>query len=126
MKQDDLFDSRLSVHKLVEKYTAEGLLRKSGNHVRDPGRNAPIDVLTGRRGAKTIRSAAKRAVLAMELATGTDALHAYGYGWAHTGLPRRDLKEPSRPWVVTTDYARLRPPALLSDLLTPLIAGPGR
>jgi len=112
MKQDDLFDSRSSVHKLVETYTAEELLKKSGNHVREPGRNAPIDVLAGRRGAKTIRSAAKRAVLAMELdlANGklTDALHAYGYAaWAHAGLPRRDLKEPSRPWVVTTDYARL-------------------
>ena len=112
MQQDDLFSQKATVHELVEIHTAQGLLKAATNHIKEPGRNAPLDILSGRRGAKTIRTAAanaeKAAAKTLGDASQADELHAYAYAaWAHAGLPRRDLKDPSARWTVRTDYATL-------------------
>ena len=91
--QIDLFAGR-SVHELVEAHTSRDLLKVASNHIREPGRNSPIDILSGRRGARTIKSAAVRAEKALELQLGdnlpADELRSYAYAaWAHAGLPRR-------------------------------------
>jgi hypothetical protein len=109
-EQEDLFEGR-SVHELVEAHTGRELLRAASNHIREHGRNSPIDILAGRRGARTIRSAATRAERAAELLLGdsqSDDLRSYAYAaWAHAGLPRRDLQDPTKRWTVSTDYATL-------------------
>jgi len=112
MQQDDLFDRRSTVHSLVERHTAEGLLKATLGHTKTPGRNAPIDVLAGRRGARTIRSAAVRAERAAAEGFGdgreVEELRSYSYAaWAHAGLPRRALKNPSDSWTVDTGFAQL-------------------
>ncbi len=109
--QNDLFVRR-SLHELVEEHTSRDLLKVASNHVKEPGRNSPIDILAGRRGARTIKSAASRAEKALEVQLGdtvpTDDLRSYAYAaWAHAGLPRRDLKDPTKRWTVQTDYATL-------------------
>jgi hypothetical protein len=110
-KQSDLFERR-TVHELVEAHTGSELLRVATSHIPEPGRHAPLDILAGRRGAKTIRTAAARAEKTVETVLGDstqpDDIRAYAYAaWAHAGLPRRDLKEPTQRWTVSTDYATL-------------------
>ena len=109
--QDDLFGSQ-SVHELVEAHAGRDLLRVAANHIREPGRNSPLDILAGRRGSRTIKSAAARAEKAAGVLLGEDVhsddLRSYAYAaWAHAGLPRRDLKNPRQRWSVQTDYATL-------------------
>lgn len=111
-KQPDLFVSRQSVHELLEEHTGTELLRAANNHFKEPGRNSSLDILAGRRGVRTIRSAAARAErVADDLSGGvvqSDDLRSYAYAaWAHAGLPRRDLKDPTARWTVSTDYASL-------------------
>jgi hypothetical protein len=110
-EQEDLFAGQ-SVHELVEAHTGRELLRAASNHIREPGRNSPLDILSGRRGARTIRAAAVRAEQSADLLLGddtqTDELRSYAYAaWAHAGLPRRDLQDPTKRWTVSTDYATL-------------------
>lgn len=110
-QQEDLFDGR-SVHELVEVHTGRELLRTASNHLKEPGRNSALDILSGRRGARTIKAAANRAEKAAELLLGdgghSDDLKSYAYAaWAHAGLPRRDLQDPTKRWTVSTDYATL-------------------
>ena len=110
-EQEDLFCGR-SVHELVEAHTGRELLHAAANHLKEPGRNSPIDILSGRRGARTIKAAATRAEKAAELLLGDggqpDDLRSYAYAaWAHAGLPRRDLQDPTKRWTVSTDYATL-------------------
>lgn len=109
--QDDLFGSQ-SVHELVEAHAGRDLLRVAANHIREPGRNSPLDILAGRRGSRTIKSATARAEKAAEALLGEDVhsddLRSYAYAaWAHAGLPRRNLKDPTQRWTVQTDYATL-------------------
>lgn len=111
-KQGVLFKSRRSVHELVDEHTGTELLRAANNHIREPGRNSSLDILAGRRGGRTIRSAAVRAEKAAESlfadGTGSDDLRSYAYAaWAHAGLPRRDLQDATKRWTVSTDYASL-------------------
>jgi hypothetical protein len=109
-EQQDLFQAR-SVHELVDAYTGRELLRATSNHIKEPGRNSTIDILAGRRGARTIKAATTRAERAAELLLGdsqSDDLRSYAYAaWAHAGLPRRDLQDPTKRWTVSTDYATL-------------------
>jgi hypothetical protein len=110
--QEDLFVSRRSVHELLEEHTGTELLRAADNHLKEPGRNSSLDILAGRRGARTIRSAAARAEKAADTLLGegthSEDLRSYAYAaWAHAGLPRRDLKDPTKRWTVSTDYATL-------------------
>jgi hypothetical protein len=109
-QQDDLFESQ-SLHELVEQHTGRELLRAASNHIKEPGRNSALDILAGRRGSRTIKSAAARAekAAACLLRDGVqEDLRSYAYAaWAHAGLPRRDLKDPTARWTVQTDYATL-------------------
>ena len=57
--EGDLFGR--SVHDLVEARGVCDLLKEASNHVKENGRNTPLDILSGRRGARTIRAAAARA-----------------------------------------------------------------
>lgn len=110
--QGDMFASRGSVHDLIAEHTGSELLRVANNHIKESGRNSALDILAGRRGVRTIRSAATRAERAADdLISGgvqSDDLRSYAYAaWAHAGLPRRDLKDPTARWTVSTDYASL-------------------
>jgi hypothetical protein len=110
-QQDDLFEGR-SVHKLIEAHTGTELLKAATNHLPELGRHSVIDILAGRRGAKTIKAAIARAEKTAETLLGdgeqVEALRSYAYAaWAHAGLPRRDLKDPTQRWTVSTDYATL-------------------
>jgi Plasmid encoded RepA protein len=110
-EQQDLFGRR-SVHELVEAHTSRELLRAASNHIKEPGRNNTLDILSGRRGSRTILSAALRAEKAAELLLGDGDqpadLRSYAYAaWAHAGLPRRDLQDATARWTVSTDYATL-------------------
>ena len=110
-QQDDLFEGR-SVHELLEGRTSKELLRAASLHIPEPGRHSPLDILAGRRGARTIKAAAARAEKAATdvLWDGgvQEYLRSYAYAaWAHAGLPRRDLKDPIKRWTVRTDYATL-------------------
>jgi hypothetical protein len=110
-EQEDLFGRR-SVHQLVETHTGRELLRAASNHIREPGRNSALDILSGRRGSRTIMAAAARAEQSAAFLLGdetrADELRSYAYAaWAHAGLPRRDLQDPTKRWTVSTDYATL-------------------
>jgi len=110
-EQEDLFGTK-SVHELVETHTGRELLKAASNHVKEAGRNNSLDILAGRRGARTIKSAASRAERSAEALLGDNVqaedLRSYAYAaWAHAGLPRRDLKDPTKRWTVSTDYATL-------------------
>lgn len=109
-QQDDLFESR-SVHTLLEQHTGQELLRAASHHMKEPGRNSTLDILAGRRGSRTIKAAAARAekTAGEMLGDGVqEDLRSYAYAaWAHAGLPRRDLKDPTARWTVRTDYATL-------------------
>ena len=110
-EQGDLFGGR-SVHELVEAHTGRELLRAASNHTKEPGRNSTLDILAGRRGARTIKAASARAERAVETLLGdtapSDDLRSYAYAaWAHAGLPRRDLQDPMKRWTVSTNYATL-------------------
>jgi hypothetical protein len=111
LQQDDLFTCK-TIHQLVETHTGKELLKSAANHVKEPGRNSALDILAGRRGAKTIKAATTRAEKAAESLLGdgiySEDLRAYAYAaWAHAGLPRRDLRDPTQRWTVSTDYATL-------------------
>jgi Plasmid encoded RepA protein len=111
LQQDDLFTCK-TIHQLVETYTGKELLKSAANHLKEPGRNSALDILAGRRGAKTIKAATTRAEKAAESLLGdgiySEDLRAYAYAaWAHAGLPRRDLRDPTQRWTVSTDYATL-------------------
>jgi len=111
-KQGMLFEGRQSVHELLEEHTSTELLRAATNHIREPGRNSNLDILAGRRGARTIKSATTRAEKTADILLGdgvqSEDLRSYAYAaWAHAGLPRRDLKDPTKRWTVLTDYASL-------------------
>ena len=100
------------MHDLVEAHTGRELLRAASNHLKEPGRHSTLDILAGRRGARTIKAATVRAERAAETLLGdgapSDDLRSYAYAtWAHAGLPRRDLQDPMKRWTVSTDYATL-------------------
>jgi len=110
--EGDLFGR--SVHDLVEARGVCDLLKEASNHVKENGRNTPLDILSGRRGARTIRAAAARAekdagtLFGDVDAVQSEDLRSYAYAaWAHAGLPRRELKDPTKRWTVRTDYASL-------------------
>jgi len=68
-EQEDLFGTK-SIHELVETHTGRELLKAASNHVKEAGRNNSLDILAGRRGARTIKSAASRAERSAEALLG--------------------------------------------------------
>lgn len=102
---DDLFSPTMTVHDLI---VAKGK-RGAKDHVmmapRTPGRNAPIDVLTGRRGLRIIDVAAEH----MSDETPPDKLpkgHVYS-AWCHAGMAHRKPKNEDANWRIETDYVTL-------------------
>ena len=54
--EPDLFSSETTVHDLIEAKGRRGAKELVVFTSREPGRNAPIDVLTGRRGVRIIEA----------------------------------------------------------------------
>jgi hypothetical protein len=103
--QRDLFSSRNTVHDIIEtsgKRAAKNAAMTAG---RAPGRNAPIDVLSGRRGLRIIDAAATH----LSDETTPDRLakgHVYS-AWCHAGMPHRKPRDEEANWRIDTDYVTL-------------------
>jgi hypothetical protein len=101
----DLFSPTNTLHEILEargKRGAKDLALIAG---REPGRNAPIDILSGRRGLRIIDSAATHLsdeTSPEKLAKG----HVYS-AWCHAGMPHRKPAKEDANWRIETDYVTL-------------------
>jgi hypothetical protein len=101
----DLFSSDTSVHDLIEAKGKRGAKDLVVHAAREPGRNAPIDILTGRRGLRIIEAAATH----MGDETAPEKIvrsHVYS-AWCHAGMPHRKPREEIANWRIETDYVTL-------------------
>ena len=101
----DLFGGLATVHQLIEAKGRKGAKEVASFTAREPGRNAPIDILTGRRGSRIIEAAAAH----MSDETAPEKLarsHVYS-GWCHAGLPHKKPRLDNTNWRIETDYMTL-------------------
>lgn len=97
----DLFSADTTVHDLIDAKGKRGAKEIVRYVAREPGRNAPIDILGGRRGLRIVDAAASH----MSDDTAPELIpqrHVYS-GWCHAGLPHRKHDE-SPNWRLDTDY----------------------
>ncbi len=99
------FPSNTTVHDLIEAKGKRGAKDLVVHTAREPGRNAPIDILTGRRGLRIIDAAAGH--------MGDEALpekavrsHVYS-AWCHAGMPHKKPRDETTNWRIETDYVTL-------------------
>ncbi len=101
----DLFSATITVHDLIEAKGKRGAKDVARLTEREPGRNAPIDILAGRRGARIIDAAT--AHMTDETTPAKLApRHVYS-GWCHAGLPHRKPANEDANWRIDTDYVTL-------------------
>jgi len=103
--EPDLFSSETSVHDLIEAKGRRGAKELVVFTAREPGRNAPIDILTGRRGSRIIEAAATH----MSDDTSPERVarsHVYS-AWCHAGMPHKKPREDTANWRIETDYVTL-------------------
>lgn len=94
-----------AVHDIIEAKGSRGAKHLVLVAPHEPGRNAPIDILTGRRGVRIIDAAASH----MSDETVPDKLikgHVYS-GWCHAGMPHRRPAQQDTNWRIETDYVTL-------------------
>jgi hypothetical protein len=105
--ENDLFAVSGSVHEIIERKGRQGAREAARLVAREPGRNAPIDILTGRRGSRIIEAAANHmadeASLSPERAVRS---HVYS-GWCHAGMPHKRPRVEDANWRIETDYVTL-------------------
>jgi len=104
MERDRLSTTR-TVHDIIEAKGSLGTKYLVLVAPREPGRNAPIDILTGRRGVRIIDAAARH----MSDKTVPDKLikgHVYS-GWCYAGMPHRRPAQQDTNWRIETDYVTL-------------------
>lgn len=102
----DLFSSTDgTVHQLIEAKGRQGAKDAATFTAREPGRNAPIDILTGRRGSRIIEAAATH----MSDETSPDkAVRSHVYSaWCHAGMPHKKPRIEDANWRIETDYVTL-------------------
>ena len=103
--EPDLFSSETTVHDLIEAKGRRGAKELVVFTAREPGRNAPIDILTGRRGSRIIEAAATH----MSDDTSPERVarsHVYS-AWCHAGMPHKKPREDTANWRIETDYVTL-------------------
>ena len=102
--QRDLFSSSNTVHDIIEKSGKRAAKDAAMTAERASGRNAPIDVLSGRRGLRIIDAAASHLseTTPDRLAKG----HVYS-AWCHAGMPHRKPRDEEANWRIDTDYVTL-------------------
>jgi hypothetical protein len=103
--EPDLFSSDATVHDLILAKGKGGAKELVVHTTREPGRNAPIDILTGRRGPRIIDAAANH----MGDETLPDrAVRSHVYSaWCHAGMPHKRPREDATNWRIETDYVTL-------------------
>lgn len=103
--KNDLFAVDGSVHEIIERKGRQGAREAARLIAREPGRNAPIDILTGRRGSRIIEAAVSR----MADDTSPDkAVRSHVYsGWCHAGMPHKRPRIEDANWRIETDYVTL-------------------
>jgi len=101
----DLFSSDATVHDLILAKGKRGAKDHAALTLREIGRNAPIDILSGRRGPRIINAAAEH--------MGDETLpekavrsHVYS-AWCHAGMPHKRPREETTNWRIDTDYVTL-------------------
>jgi Plasmid encoded RepA protein len=101
----DLFSAETTVHDLIEAKGRRGAKELVVHAAREPGRNAPIDILAGRRGTRIIEAAASH----MGDDTSPEkAARSYVYSaWCHAGMPHRKPREDAANWRIETDFVTL-------------------
>ncbi len=105
MMERDLFAATNTVHDIIEAKGSREAKKLILISPREPGRNAPIDILTGRRGVRIIDAATSH----MADETTPDKLikgHVYS-GWCHAGMPHRRPAQQDANWRIETDYVTL-------------------
>ncbi len=103
--EDDLFAVNGTVCDIVERKGRQGAREATRIVARAPGRNAPFDILTGRRGARIIEAAANH--MADELSP-EKAIRSHVYsGWCHAGMPHKRPRIEDANWRIETDYVTL-------------------
>ena len=103
--EPDLFSSETTVHDLIEAKGRRGAKELVVFTAREPGRNAPIDILTGRRGARIIEAAATH--MGDETAP-EKAVRSHVYSaWCHAGMPHKKPRVDTTNWRIETDYVTL-------------------
>ena len=103
--EPDLFSSETTVHDLIEAKGRRGAKTVSVFTSREPGRNAPIDVLTGRRGVRIIEAAATHMG---DETTPEKVVRSHVYSaWCHAGMPHKKPHENTANWRIETDYVTL-------------------
>jgi hypothetical protein len=103
--EPDLFSSQTTVHDLIEAKGRRGAKDLVVHAAREPGRNAPIDILTGRRGLRIIDAA----VTHMGDETAPEkAVRSHVYSaWCHAGMPHKKPRDDDANWRIETDYVTL-------------------
>jgi len=103
--EPDLFSVSGTVHDLIERRGRQGAREVARIIAREPGRNAPIDILTGRRGVRIIEAAANH----MSDETSPEkAVRSHVYsGWCHAGMPHKRPRIEDANWRIETDYVTL-------------------
>lgn len=103
--EPDLFSSDGTVHDLIQAKGRQGAKEVAMYTAREPGRNAPIDILTGRRGSRIIEAAAGH----MSDETAPDrAVRSHVYSaWCHAGMPHKKPRVEDANWRIETDYVTL-------------------
>jgi Plasmid encoded RepA protein len=101
----DLFTHETTVHDLIEAKGRKGAKDLVVFAAREPGRNAPIDILAGRRGPRIIEAAATH----MSDETSPEkAVRSHVYSaWCHAGMPHKKPREDTANWRIETDYVTL-------------------
>ncbi|HUB15678.1 MAG TPA: replication protein RepA [Acetobacteraceae bacterium] len=101
----DLFTADTTVHDLIEAKGRKGAKDLVVFAAREPGRNAPIDILAGRRGPRIIEAAATH----MSDETSPEkAVRSHVYSaWCHAGMPHKKPREDTANWRIETDYVTL-------------------
>jgi hypothetical protein len=101
----DLFSPETTIHDLIEAKGRQGAKELVIITAREPGRNAPIDILTGRRGVRIIEAAATH--MGDEI-THETAVRSHVYSaWCHAGMPHKKPREEAANWRIETDYVTL-------------------
>jgi len=103
--EDDLFAVNGSVHEIIARKGRQGAREAARLVAREPGRNAPFDILTGRRGTRIIEAAATHMSgdISPEKVVRS---HVYS-GWCHAGMPHKRPRIEDANWRIETDYVTL-------------------
>lgn len=103
--EDDLFAVNGSVHEIIARKGRQGAREAARLVAREPGRNAPFDILTGRRGTRIIEAAATH--MSEEISP-ERAVRSHVYsGWCHAGMPHKRPRIEDANWRIETDYVTL-------------------